>query len=430
MFTCRSLSIAKRTARRKKLRTIGMGRKKVNVEYIEDNEKRFLTFTKRLDGMFKKGIDLKYLTDSQVFIFVNYGNGEHIRHFSITGDFEQDISYLTHTMERVKESHGASCYEMTTTKDFIPDYQPDKNDNLFLEWKKNTRTSYIREPYLRANGWKKNTRLAKLMNKARATGNLKFNPDGTFIIPSNLLEDSQAPNPKKRKRKNKDKPIVEDDEEILQAVGEQPRKRKVKDASHAAPVQTPVPQVTFSSSVSNPKVQSMSITSDGCINLHQTDMRITHTNVKIKGLNLQSMADQFGLTENQTSTFRFSSGTQIRHDNTPPLVPCTPPPSPNFQALKNLLSLESIKPMSPSPQHLELPPPSPSFQAVRNMLPGVDNDELIAFLNNPTMSPVSIHERRFMEKQAREQMVGKQVAQIQNYDTFWEGLDYGSFFRS
>lgn len=396
-----------------------MGRKKVHIKYIENSTKRFVSFIKRLQGLWKKIHDLSKLTGSEIFAFVNYGHGQHLRMFSVTGDFENDILFMSNQVNMARANPDESSFEVTTVNDYEEDYCRDDKGNLWLQYVETNKTCYVKDPWMRSRGIKMNTRLAKIQNKARQAGLLAKDNGGNLIPPVEEEDQLRKNGSKNKKRRNRDPAIIEDDDEIRAAVGEDaPRKAQkslIPETSHPEPV--------VQTSYSAPVVQNISVSSDGTVNLSQTEMTITHTNVRMRAANLTRIGSQFG-TESGASAFRFS----MRGTNPPP--PTRPPPPPPSVVIEQI-PMNSPPPLSEQIP-LNSPPPfesSSNLSVYRNLIPGVPGDEIMAFLNAPR--PPSLQDKRQMERHMRSEMIAQAQEEEEFYDMFemFNSNMYGSFIQ-
>lgn len=421
-----------------------MGRKKVHIQFIPNADKRFITFTKRTQGLFKKVHDLKKLTGAQIFVFVNYGSGEHLRLFSMTGTYYEDVNAMNAMMNMAENSGGASSVEVTTEDHYVPDQGLDKNQQPWLQWKlaDDKRISFVSDPLMRINGLKNNSRIAKFVKQHKIQGTLGVQPNGVLLKQSMepVSSEKNLLKPKPRRRKNRDRPIVDDDDEIREAVGELPlhaRKRKapvptpesevkrVKPTpSYDPPISFPAPPPTptLTQTVIHPApIQQISVAPDGTVKLSQTDTIITHKDVRIKATDFTNMASKFGFNANGSAPVFSFAPQQIKRESPQP---------------RELV----ITPTPPTKVHTS-PSPSPTFSSFKSMIPGVDGESLEAFLNSNWIPmsfedsqrspspPLPLEERRFMERQARMSLQMSPILSAQNLEPIsWEGLYYGSNF--
>lgn len=351
----------------KKRREEKMGRKKVDVSYIEDDSTRHITFVKRYEGMAKKGHDLCKLTGCKVFMFVESERGEFIKIFSNTGDFGADMLWMGNQMGVADANPDSVFREIYTMNDYEQTTGKDKDGNQFIEWKRKDKTSYVRDPMLRRRGVKYNSRAAKLYLRAREQG--AYNEDGTLQLTGTSPEDEKKKRVRKRRRYN-GPPIIEDDDEIREAVGEErisKKNKKTQEVPHQV-VQTPMVSVTESNSA----VDSISVGIDGTVNLSRTEVTSTHKNVRMSCQNLAELSQKFGFASG-TPVFRFSHALSSSNPSGPSVsAPAEPPPPP--------------EPVIYPPQY-------------SNLIPGVQGDIVMALLNAPR--PPTLYDRRIAERERR-----------------------------
>lgn len=126
-----------------------MGRCKASVKLISDPIQRFITLTKRCEGLQKKAHDLGRLCGADVFMFVRSDDGKHVKVFTRNGHFSLDVKWMEQVMLESEKAHGGICVEHASPSDYTEMIVPDRSGNQVSEWKKKEKTSYVMDPVMR-----------------------------------------------------------------------------------------------------------------------------------------------------------------------------------------------------------------------------------------------------------------------------------------